>query len=161
MDILEKNQVFDEEGNPVLSEGEPILDDDGNFILDEEGNPILSEGEPIVEYPEVALENEAFVRPDDGYWYEVSVIPSAPQQIELGTEARSRWYGILQVNICVPKDSGTRAMNERFDAIAKHFRSGLILEGVRIVKTYRTSAVDDGDFLVLPVTVEWWSDLDR
>lgn len=112
-------------------------------------------------YPEVALPNESFIRPEDGYWYEIYLIPAIPNQIELGSEARSRWTGIMQINICVPKDSGTKALNARYDAIASLFRSGLYIEGVRIVRTYRTSALDDGDFTVLPVSVEWWADLDR
>lgn len=124
-------------------------------------NEINNEEEKEYFYPEVAFPNESFERPDDGYWYEIYMIPAIPNQIELGTEARSRWTGIMQINICVPKDSGTRALNARYDAIASLFRSGLYLEGVRVVRTYRTSALDDGDYTVLPVSVEWWADLDR
>ena len=112
-------------------------------------------------YPEVAFPNEAFTRPEDGYWYELHMIPSVPEQIELGTTGRSRWTGIMQINICVPKDSGTRAINARFNAIAALFRSGLYIHGVRVVRTYRSSALDDGDSTVVPVSVEWWADLDR
>jgi len=112
-------------------------------------------------YPEVALPNETFTRPEDGYWYELNPIPGKPVQIELGSEARSRWAGIFQVNICVPRNSGREALNDRFEAVAALFRSGLIIEGVRIRRTYSSSALEDGDFRVLPVTIEWWSDLDR
>ena len=112
-------------------------------------------------YPEVALPNEAFTRPEDGYWYEIFLLPTMPNQIELGTEGRSRWTGIMQINICVPKDSGTRSLNARYDAIADLFRSGLYINGIRIIRTYRTSALYDDDFTVLPVSVEWWADLDR
>ena len=120
-----------------------------------------TEEEPDFEYPEVAFPNQVFTRPSDGYWYELFFIPAQPVQIELGTTARSRWIGILQVNVCVPKNSGTVPLNDRYDNIAKLFRSGLVFEGIRIVRTYRTSALDDGDYYVLPVTIEWQADLDR
>lgn len=122
---------------------------------------IGTEENPEYEYPEVAFPNVAFTKPEDGYWYELLFIPAEPLQIELGTEARSRWIGILQINVCVPKDSGTTPLNNRYENIAKLFRSGLIFNGIRIVRTYRTSALDDGDCCVLPVSVEWQADLER
>lgn len=122
---------------------------------------IGTEKEPEWEYPTVAFPNIAFERPEDGYWYELFFIPAQPMQIELGSEARSRWVGIMQINVCVPKNSGTTPINARYENIAKLFRSGLIIDGIRIVQTYRTSALDDGDYYVMPVTVSWWADLDR
>lgn len=122
---------------------------------------IGTEENPEYEYPEVAFPNIAFTKPEDGYWYELFFIPAEPLQIELGTEARSRWIGILQINVCVPKNSGTTPLNNRYENIAKLFRSGLIFNGIRIVRTYRTSALDDGDYYVLPVSVEWQADLER
>ena len=113
-------------------------------------------------HPEVCLENEEFERPDDGYWYEVYFIPSSPEQIELGTTARSRWLGLLQINICTPKNAGTAPALDRYKSIAEHFRTGMYIENkVRVVKTSRTSAIEDGDFYVTPVTVELLANLDR
>ena len=113
-------------------------------------------------HPDVCFENEDFERPDDGYWYEVYFIPSQPLQIELGTDARSRWVGLLQINVCTPKSAGTTPSLDRYESIAKHFRTGMYINGnIRVVKTYRTSAMEDGDFYVLPVTVELQANLDR
>lgn len=113
------------------------------------------------EYPEVSFPNKNFTRPEDGYWYELWFAPARATQIELGSEARSRWVGILQINICVPKDSGTQAANSRYEAIASHFRTGSYIKGVRIINTQRTSAFENGDYYVMPVTVSYWADLDR
>ena len=126
-----------------------------------EKNNIGTEEAPNYEYPTVAFPNVAFTKPEDGYWYELHFIPAIPIQIELGTQARSRWMGILQVNVCVPKNSGTTPLNDRYENIAKLFRSGLIFNGIRIIRTYRTSALDDGDYYVMPVSIEWQADLDR
>lgn len=117
-------------------------------------------------YPDVLFPNISDNRPvdDDGMnspWYELFFIPYAPNQIELGTSGRSRWVGIMQVNICVPLNWGTDDLYARYDELAALFRSGLILQGVRIVKTYRSSAIEDDDYYMLPITIEWQSDLDR
>ncbi len=121
---------------------------------DENGNDILS-------YPEIAFPNESFERPDNGYWYELYFLPTEPVQVELGSEARSRWSGVMQINICVPKNDGIVPLNSRYNNIASLFRSGSIIDGVRIRRTYRTSALDDGDYYVMPVSVEWQADLER
>ena len=113
-------------------------------------------------HPEVCFANEEFERPDDGYWYEVYFIPSSPMQIELGTTARSRWVGLLQINVCTPKAAGTTPSLDRYESIAEHFRTGMYINGdIRVIKPSRTSATEDGDFYVLPVTVELQANLDR
>ena len=117
-------------------------------------------------FKNVAFPNTDFERPTDENgnittWYELFFITNEPQQIELGEDGRTRWVGIMQVNICVPKTFGRREVNDRYDEIAKLFRSGINLESVRIIKTYRTSALDDDDYYCLPVTISWWADLDR
>lgn len=113
----------------------------------------------VIKYLDVAFPNIPFQRPDNGYWYELYFMTQAPDQIELGSYGRNRWRGIMQVNICVPKSSGTQAVNERFNAIAALFRQGMNLAHVRINKVYRGTAIEDGDFYSMPVSVEWWSDL--
>lgn len=118
-------------------------------------------GDNILYYPEIAFPNKAFERPDDGYWYELYFLPAEPVQIELGSTARSRWSGVMQINICVPKNDGIVPLNSRYNKVASLFRSGSIIDGVRIRRTYRTSALDDGDYYALPVSVEWQADLDR
>ena len=122
-----------------------------------EGLEITEDGQ----FPEVCFPNHNFERPEDGYWYELFFIPGGSQQIELGSEARSRWVGLLRINVCVPKDTGVTAANDRYENIARHFRSGAIIEGVRIARTSRSSAIEDGDDYIQPVTVEFWADLDR
>lgn len=116
-------------------------------------------------YPEIAFPNEPFERPVDengnSYWYELYFIPAVPVQVELGTSGRTKWIGILQVNVCIPKNDGMQPLYDRFDSIANLYRSGANFDGVRISRTYRSSALDDGDFYVLPVSIEWWAYLER
>lgn len=142
-------------------------------IYDENG-----EKKDLLVFPNVAFPNMEFIRPtnelgDNTFWYELYFIPAPPNQVELGTQGRSRWVGIMQINVCIPKTWGTEELYARYDEIAKLFRSGLILQdkvmideeekpySVRIIRTYRSTAVDDDDFYCLPVTIEWRSDLYR
>ena len=120
--------------------------------------------------------NMAFERPDDLYWLDFFFLPNAPVQQELGTGGRNRWSGIVQINICVPKDEhsseeseetedddtyGTSAMDNCYNDIARVFRRGVIFKGIRINKTYRTTSAMQvyDDFCSVPVTIEWVADL--
>lgn len=120
--------------------------------------------------------NMAFERPDDLYWLDFFFLPGIPYQQELGNEGRNRWAGIMQINICTPKDDmtvedgmddegdddyGSSAMDRCYNDIAQAFRRGTTFDGIRIYKTYRnTSAMQVyDDFCVLPVTIEWQADL--
>ena len=113
-------------------------------------------------YPEVAFPNEAFERPEDGYWYELYFIPSKPLDlVVVSSVEHRRWLGIMQVNICVPKNSGIKPLQDRFDNIANLYRVGLMIGKVRITNVSKTSALEDGDYYVLPVSITWQADLEK
>jgi len=147
-------------------------EDDDLIIEDIKSTTIVNEDKFLNDniiyenFPSIAFPNIKFERPkdDDGNdraWCELYFLSQAPLQIELGSTARSRWVGILHINVCIPASWGTNEANAMYDEIASTFRSGLIIEGVRIVRTYKTSALSDDDFYCLPVTVEWTADLER
>ena len=46
---FEEIPVLDEDGNPVLEEAKPVLDEEGNPVLDEEGNPVLEAAKPVLD----------------------------------------------------------------------------------------------------------------
>ena len=123
-----------------------------------------SEGNIWKTYPNVALPNEAFEVPANELFFEVFFMPGVPFQSELGTSGRNRCTGIFQININTPKDwgvNGTAKVNDCYDAIASAFRRGDIFDGVRIVKTYRSSARSSGDCYTVPVSVQWWAELEN
>lgn len=128
-----------------------------NKFKELKGLTILEDGT----FPEVAFPYQSFNRPTDGYWYELFYIPGEPEQIEFGGIGRNRWVGILQVNVVVPKESGLEPALARYDSIEELYPSGSYIENIRVIKTYRSSAYEDGDYYVLPVTVSVWADLDR
>lgn len=111
-------------------------------------------------YENVSFPNETFTRPN-GMWYEVAFIGDRPSQVELGTDGRSRWTGILQISVCYPKGIGTKGIEDAFDRISSRFTRGSIHDGVRIRRVYRSSARTYDDYYSVPVSVEWEADLDR
>lgn len=118
-------------------------------------------GNEVITYPEVSFPNEPFERPDDGYWYELRPTPAKSVDAYLGSEEQVRWIGVLQINICVPKNSGLKPLNSRYEAIAKLYKRGLVINGIRIISSDRTSAIDDGDYYVMPIQIVWESNLER
>ena len=126
------------------------------------GAPYIREkkvdGETV--YENVSLPNRSFERPL-GMWFEVWFIPGNPNQVEIGTSGRSRWTGIMQINICYPKGAGTDGPDMVFDAISKAFVRSDIVGGVRIKSVRRSSARIADDYYSVPVSVSWEADLDR
>ena len=118
-------------------------------------------GDIITTYPEVAFPNEPFERPEDGYWYELFPAPAKSVDAYLGSMEDVRWAGVLQINICAPVNSGLKPLNERYESIAKLYRRGAIIDGIRIIRSDRTSAIEDGDFYVMPVQIVWEANLER
>lgn len=129
-------------------------------LIDSEGNKVSIPLYSIV-FENSSTERSAVSEDFTTGWYEVYFTPTAPNQIELGTDGRNRWTGFLQINICVPTNWGTSEMLYRYDEIASLFRQGLIINGVRIYRVYRGPNMTESDFTWCPVTVEWQADLDR
>ena len=111
-------------------------------------------------YENVSFPNKTFKRPK-GMWFDLAFINDRPNQWELGTSGRSRWIGIMQINVCYPKGVGTEGIEDAFERIASHFRRSSIHDGIRIKRTYRSSARLYDDFYAVPVSIEWEADLDR
>jgi hypothetical protein len=112
-------------------------------------------------FPTVALQNVSFNKPEDGYWYEFWFIPSKPIEGEIFKDARQRWIGIVQINICTPSNVGTKPAKDRYDEIVNKFKCGKIFEGVRIDRTYQERGQEDEDYYLLPVTIAWKSDIEK
>ena len=47
---FEEIPVLDEDGNPVLEEAKPVLDEEGNPVLDEDGKPVLEQAKPKIKF---------------------------------------------------------------------------------------------------------------
>jgi hypothetical protein len=127
------------------------------------GSPLLTSTtvDSKTTYTNICYENRAFNRPTDNYWFGLHFIPTLPYQQELGKYGKNRWHGIFQVDICVPKDSGTDAMNDRYNTIVNAFPRGYITDGIRILKVGRSSARSTDDFCFTPVSISWQADLDN
>lgn len=110
---------------------------------------------------DAAFPNMPFTRPKSGYWYEVYFGDSASVPVELGPEEKMLWTGTMIVNICVPRSTGTAALDARYERVAELFRVMKIDGGIRIRSVTSAPPADDGDFCYRQVSIVWQSYLDR
>lgn len=110
-----------------------------------------------------------FTKPSCGYWCEIKHIPAQPYQCELMKYGQNRWQGILQVNLCAYKDFETRHpeyatsvnewVNYAYTNIAEVMKRGVILDRVHITGVGKSSAIDNGDYYSVPVSINWYATL--
>lgn len=140
----------------------PVFRIDDMVTFDKEGEVILDKNnEPLVFKKNIQLQNQMLERDGLEIWFETYYIPVFSTQKELGTYGRNRWTGIFQIDICVPKDSGTYDVLDIYDRIARHFRHGYIFNGIRVSKTERSSARMFDDFYSMPVSIYLTADLEN
>lgn len=120
----------------------------------------------------ISEEYEDFVKPACGYWYEIKHLPVQPETPEIFKGAMNKWSGIMQVNICVYKDIKTRRsshtdkgvdfyVKNAYAAIAEVMKRGVILDRVHITKVGKSSAIDNGDYYSVPVSINWYAHLEN
>lgn len=116
----------------------------------------------------LSIEFQNFTRPSCGYWYEIKNLPLQPTTPEIFKGSMNKWSEIMQINICVYKDIKTRRsshtnyevdfyMKNAYAAIAEVMKRGVILDRVHITKVGKSSAIDNGDYYSMPISVNWYA----
>ena len=119
---------------------------------------------------DINYEYEAQNRPENGIWYELHFLPAQPYMAEIFKNAMNRWQGIFQINICVLKTIRTNTPNmgnmgvkdyvdNAYESIAEVMKRGVIKDRVHITGVGRSSAIDNGDYYAVPITVSWYANL--
>lgn len=129
-------EKFKELGEPLVTK--PEKDSRGNLI-----------------YPNLNFENQSFKRPADMYWFNLWFVPTLPMDSVSLCANGKLWTGIFQIDICAPKNIGTKAMYNRFKAIQKHFKTGFIAPGIRVISLGRSTIIGADDYTMLPVSLVW------
>ena len=118
----------------------------------------------------VSYEMEDFTKPTCGYWYEVKHLPNRPSTPEIFKGSMNRWSGVMQVNICVYKDIKTRRsthkeygvpfyMKNAYATITDVIKRGVIKDRVHITRVGKSSAIDNGDYYSVPISIYWYAHL--
>lgn len=127
-------------------------------------------GKESLFYPDkrdINYEFESFTRPSNGCWYELHFLPAQPYMAEIFKNAMNRWQGIFQINICVLKTIRTITpnmgvqdyVNIAYDSIAEVMKRGVIKDRVHITGIGKSSAIDNGDYYSVPISVSWYANL--
>lgn len=121
-------------------------------------------------YPDkhdINYEFEPFKRPTNGCWYELHFLPAQPYMAEIFKNAQNRWTGIFQVNVCVLKTIRTLTpqlgvkdyVDNAYASIAEVMKRGVIKDRVHITGVGKSSAIDNGDYYAVPISVSWYANL--
>lgn len=116
---------------------------------------------------DINYEFEDFNRPRSGCWYELHFLPAQPYMSEIFKNAQNRWSGIFQINVCVLKTIRTITpqygvqdyVNNAYASIAEVMKRGVIKDRVHITKIGKSSAIDNGDYYSVPISVSWYANL--
>jgi hypothetical protein len=111
---------------------------------------------------ELALENTAFT-PTKGIMFLASVTSGRNRRpLGVGPNAVTEYSGFYQININGPVDEGVQPLVGAGDALATYFGRGTVLVSsdlTRVVIEISSvqSAIINGDWVTVPVTVQWFS----
>lgn len=103
--------------------------------------------------------------PTDALWYRIAWIPGAsPNMDGIGQGAKVRHTGIMQINVCDPRDNGDVPVGTEAQRIMDCFKAGLNLtygtQGVTITGCGRTGGLfDETGAYVVAVRVYWMADV--
>ena len=130
---------------------------------------VMKDGSSLFEADksDINYEFEPFTRPASGCWYELHFIPAQPYMAEIFKKAQNRWTGIFQINICVLKTIRTITpqfgvqdyVDNAYASIAEVMKRGVIKDRVHITGVGKSSAIDNGDYYSVPISVSWYANL--
>lgn len=130
---------------------------------------VMEDGSSLFEADksDINYEFEDFKRPVSGCWYELHLLPVQPTMKELGKYGMNEWKGIFQINICVLKTIRTITpqfgvqdyVDTAYASIAEVMKRGVIKDRVHITGVGKSSAIDNGDYYSVPISVSWYANL--
>lgn len=99
-----------------------------------------------------------FTPPDSGIWLEVSFLPNTGIDDRLAYDGEVVPQGIIQVMAVMRPGEGIASLTAAAESVINAFPSGTYLSSpVRVVrKPYQGSAIQEGDRLMIPVTIEYF-----
>lgn len=112
----------------------------------------------------VAWEGKKFSPVLGTRYYRATFLPGEPSQAELGEAGRNRIYGLFQVDVFEPGNSGDAAAAAEAERICAAFRRGTVLAytggAVRCQKAYRTPGDgSDASWYMVSAVVQWQADI--
>jgi len=111
----------------------------------------------------IAWENKSFTPVAGTRWYRATFLPGMAQAAAVGVDAQNRHYGLMQVDVCEPKNLGDALAGTEAERIATCYKRGTVLTysgvSVRVERAYRGAAIPNEDWFMVPVLIEYRSDV--
>ena len=113
--------------------------------------------------PAVAWENVPYTPTTGTPYLKPVLLPAEPFQAELGTAGANRHSGIYQISIMYPSSIvGVAALNTLAANLCDHFKRGTVLTysgvTVTIQKAYMSAVMQETDWQMVPITIQYRTD---
>lgn len=113
----------------------------------------------LVGLPTIQLQNTRNIGQTGVPFTRGTLLPAKAIPSSVGTTGKDNLSGIFQVDLFVPQDTGTDAVNTLADSVIAHFPRGLILVdrtlNLHISRAYCEVGRRIEPFYMLPVIVQW------
>jgi hypothetical protein len=113
----------------------------------------------------VALPNKFFTQPQDKRFFVLSVVPNVPDTEALGTNARNRYTGFMQIDIGVPLNAGKDEVFAKQEAMTNLFFRGksipLVDGNLTIMRTYKATEDAEDDLYRVILRIEFQASLPK
>jgi hypothetical protein len=114
----------------------------------------------------VAWEGKAFKPVLGARYYRATFLPGEPSQAELGEAGRNRHYGLFQIDVFDPTNSGDAAAAAEAERIAAAYSRGTVLlnsgVSVKCIKSYRTPGdSSDPAWFMVSAVIQWQADVEN
>ncbi len=112
----------------------------------------------------VAWEGKKFTPVHGTRYYRATFLPGEPSQAELGDAGRNRHYGLFQIDVFEPANTGDAGAAAEAERIAAAYCRGTVLENsgvsVKCIKSYRTPGdSSDPAWFMVSAIVQWQADV--
>ena len=111
----------------------------------------------------IAWENKTFAPVAGTRWYRATFLPGMANAAAIGDGAQNRHYGLMQIDVCEPKNLGDVLAANEAERIATCYKRGTVLTYtgvlVRIERVYRGAAIPSDDWYMVPILIEYRADV--
>lgn len=109
----------------------------------------------------IAWENTKYITTPEEIWFEEIFLPNDTTQATLGTSGTQEDFGLYQINVIVPENTGTIEADNFIDELTSIFKIGTSIikdgETIYIEKSTPSQGIEQDNWYVIPFTISWSS----
>jgi len=92
----------------------------------------------------IVYRNTKYTPVEGTSYIEEYILPNVPTQDGIGTQARNRYRGILQLTVVTPEDTGKADFNTLYNTLGSYFKRGVpVIHNGTTIQIERVAVGDD------------------